>query len=64
MATYRGRQCKTDCSGHRAGASYFRKGGRALTRTSSSFNGGMRASQQRVKAAGKRTRLAITKKSK
>tara|TARA_R110000822_G_scaffold85530_4_gene200082 strand:- start:450 stop:641 length:192 start_codon:yes stop_codon:yes gene_type:complete len=61
---YRGSTCKGDCSGHRAGASYFRKGGRTLTRTSSSFNSGMRVSQKRVKAVGKTTRLAIRKKSK
>jgi hypothetical protein len=42
MAKYFGKQCKTDCSGHKAGAKYTRGGGRTLTRSSSSFNTGMR----------------------
>lgn len=64
MATYRGSQCKGTCAGHRAGASYFRRGGRSLTRSSSSFNKGMRIAQSSAKRRGKRTRLSITKKSK
>jgi hypothetical protein len=64
MATYSGYRCKTDCSGHRAGAAYVRRGGRSLTRSSSSFNRGMRIQQRRLKARGTRTRLSITKKSK
>lgn len=64
MATYRGSQCKTDCGGHKAGASYFRRGGRSLTRSSSSFNKGMRIAQGSAKKRGKRTRLSVTKKSK
>lgn len=64
MATYKGSQCKTDCSGHRAGAAYFRRGGRSLTYSSSSFNKGMRISQTDAKRAGKRTRLAHTRRSK
>lgn len=64
MATYRGFRCKTDCSGHRAGARYARNGGRSLTRSSSSFNNGMRVTQKQLKRKGIRTRMAITKKSK
>jgi len=64
MATYRGSQCLTDCSGHRKGAAYFRRGGRSLTKSSSSFNKGMRIAQGDAKRAGQRTRLSITKKSK
>lgn len=64
MATYHGKQCKGDCSGHRAGAAYVRRGGRSLTKSSSSFNAGMRVAQARYKKAGKRTRLSITKRSK
>ena len=64
MATYRGSPCKGSCSGHAAGARYFRGGGRSLTRSSSSFNNGMRAAQRIAKGRGKRTRLSITKRSK
>jgi hypothetical protein len=64
MATWRGDQCKDNCGGHRAGASYFRKGGRSLTRSSSSFNEGMRTAQRLAKRRGVRSRLSITKKSK
>jgi len=64
MAKYRGSQCITDCSGHRAGAAYFRRGGRSLTRSSGSFNRGMRIAQGDAKKRGQRTRLGITKKSK
>lgn len=64
MATYHGKQCKGDCSGHRAGAAYVRRGGRSLTRSSKSFNEGMRVAQARYKKAGKKTRLSITKRSK
>jgi hypothetical protein len=64
MATYRGSKCKTDCSGHAAGARYFRRGGRSLTKSSRSFNEGMRDAQRIVKRRGKRTRLSITKRSK
>jgi len=64
MATYGGSQCKTNCAGHRAGAAYVRRGGRSLTRSSSSFNNGMRIQQKRAKKKGTRMRLGITKKSK
>jgi hypothetical protein len=64
MATYRGSQCKGNCAGHRAGARYARSGGRSLTRSSSSFNNGMRIVQKQLKKKGKRTRMSITKKSK
>lgn len=64
MATYRGSPCKGNCDGHRAGARYARMGGRTLTRSSSSFNNGMRIEQKRMKAKGKRTRMSVTKKSK
>lgn len=64
MATYRGSQCKGACDGHRAGARYARRGGRTLTRSSGSFNRGMRIAQKDLKNAGKRTRMSITRKSK
>ncbi len=64
MASYRGSPCKGDCSGHRAGARYARNGGRTLTRSSSSFNNGMRIEQRAMKNKGKRTRMSITRKSK
>ena len=64
MASYRGSPCKGDCSGHRSGARYARSGGRTLTRSSSSFNNGMRIEQKRMKNAGKTTRMSIRKKSK
>ena len=63
MATYKGSQCIGDCSGHKAGARYARRGGRSLTFSSSSFNKGMRLEQAAMKAKGKRTRMGITKKS-
>jgi len=64
MATYRGSPCKGNCDGHRAGARYARLGGRTLTRSSSSFNSGMRVEQKRMKTAGKRTRMQTRKNSK
>lgn len=64
MAKYRGSQCKGNCDGHRAGAAYARLGGRTLTRSSSSFNNGMRIEQKRMKAQGKRTRMQVRKNSK
>lgn len=64
MAKYRGSPCKGNCAGHRAGARYARGGGRSLTRSSSSFNKGMRIVQRDLKRRGKRTRMGITKKSK
>ena len=65
MAKYGGNQCLTPgCGGHKAGARYVRSGGRSLTRSSPSFNEGMRTQQQRLKKQGVRTRLSITKKSK
>ena len=64
MAKYKGSQCKTDCSGHKAGASYTRGGGRTLTRSSSSFNNGMRLEQKSLKNKGVKSRLSIRKKSK
>lgn len=64
MATYRGSPCKGNCAGHRAGARYARSGGRSLTKSSSSFNKGMRVQQGQFKKAGKRTRMSITKRSK
>ena len=64
MASYRGSPCKGDCGGHRAGARYARNGGRTLTRSSPSFNNGMRIEQRAMKNKGKRTRMSITRKSK
>jgi hypothetical protein len=64
MATYYGNVCLTDCSGHKEGARYVRSGGRSLTRSSPSFNTGMRTAQGQLKKKGTRSRLSITKKSK
>ncbi len=64
MATWRGDTCKDNCGGHRAGASYFKRGGRSLTYSSSSFNEGMRTGQRLAKRRGVRSRLAHSKKSK
>ncbi len=65
MAKYYGSQCLTPgCDGHKAGASYVRGGGRSLTRSSTSFNSGMRVAQRRMKNKGIRSRLSVTKKSK
>lgn len=64
MATYYKSQCKGACDGHKAGAGYARRGGRSLTRSSSSFNKGMRIVQKQLKNKGQRTRMSITKRSK
>jgi hypothetical protein len=64
MATYYRSQCKGNCDGHRAGARYSRGGGRSLTRSSSSFNKGMRIVQAQLKKKGVRTRMGITRRSK
>jgi len=64
MASYRGKACKTDCGGHMAGARYARRGGRALTISSPSFNEGMRSVQASWKKKGKKTRMGVKKNSK
>jgi|MEHZ01.6.fsa_nt_MEHZ011641856.1_10 hypothetical protein len=65
MAKYYGSQCLTPgCDGHKTGARYTRGGGRTLTRSSPSFNNGMRIAQKQLKNKGTRTRLSVTKKSK
>ena len=63
MAKYRGSPCRGDCGGHRAGARYARSGGRSLSRSSPSFNNGMRIVQKDMKKKGQRTRMGITRKS-
>ncbi len=47
MATrkYKGSSCSADCGGHRAGARYYRGGGRKASAYSPSFNKGMRIQQ-------------------
>jgi len=62
--TYYGMRCKSDCGGHRAGKRYAMNGGRALTRSSSSFNEGMRIAQKQLKNQGVKSRMGIKKKSK
>ena len=62
--SYYGKTCKGDCSGHKAGARYARSGGRTLTKSSSSFNEGMRIVQNQLKNKGQRTRMSVTKRSK
>lgn len=57
MATYKGSQCKSGCEGHMAGETYVLRGGRLLTKTSSSFNNGMRIAQRELKAQGINTRM-------
>jgi len=64
VPTYFGMNCKQDCGGHRAGRRYALNGGRSLSRSSSSFNEGMRIAQRQMKNKGQRTRMSITKKSK
>ena len=62
--TYYGMRCKEDCGGHRAGKRYAMNGGRALTRSSGSFNEGMRIAQKQLKKQGVKSRMGIEKKSK
>ena len=62
--TYHGMTCKTDCSGHRAGRRYAMNGGRALTKSSRSFNEGMRIAQKQLKKKGVKSRMGIKKVSK
>jgi hypothetical protein len=57
MAKYKGSQCKWNCEGHMAGESYAQNGGRLLTKSSSSFNNGMRIAQRELKAQGIVTRM-------
>jgi len=57
MATYFGSPCKGNCDGHKAGARYARNGGRKLTKSSSSFNNGMRIVQKQAKNQGTTIRL-------
>ena len=61
---YRGSQCLGNCQGHKAGARYARSGGRTLTRSSPSFNKGMKIQQKTLKKQGKRTRMQVRKNSK
>jgi len=63
MAKYYGKQCKGNCAGHKAGARYVRSGGRTLTRSSASFNTGMRVAQRQLRKRGTVTRLAVRKRS-
>jgi hypothetical protein len=42
---YKGSECKVDCGGHKAGASYARKGGSTPSKYSPSFNKGMKIAQ-------------------
>jgi len=64
MAKYYGSECKTgNCGGHKAGYRYAKGGGRMLTRSSSSFNKGMRIAQRHLKNQGIPVRLAIRKGS-
>ena len=64
MAKYYGKQCLTNCDGHKAGRRYAMAGGRALTRSSPSFNEGMRIAQKALAKKGQKTRMGIKKKSK
>lgn len=64
MAKYYGSECKgPGCAGHKAGARYVRAGGRTLTKSSSSFNAGMRIAQKQLRKKGTVTRLAVRKRS-
>jgi hypothetical protein len=62
MAKYFGSQCKGNCDGHKAGARYARGGGRKLTKSSPSFNNGMRIVQKQLKNQGTMIRLSKPKK--
>jgi len=62
--TYYGANCTGDCGGHRAGYRYAKGGGRALTRSSASFNSGMRIAQRHLKNQGVKSRMGVTKRSK
>ena len=62
--TYYGARCTQDCGGHRAGYRYAKGGGRVLTRSSPSFNGGMRIAQRHLKNKGVASRMSVTKRSK
>lgn len=42
---FQGSRCKGNCSGHQAGADYVANGGTMYSRTSPSFNNGMRIAQ-------------------
>ena len=64
MASYYGSPCKGNCDGHKAGRRYAMAGGRALTRSSPSFNAGMRIAQKALAKKGQKTRMGIKKKSK
>ena len=57
MASYYGSPCRGNCSGHRAGARYVRRGGRTTTRRSPSFNNGMRIAQRQLRNQGITVRL-------
>lgn len=46
---YKGYQCKGNCSGHRAGARYAKKGGQTPSPYSASFNRGMKLAQGAIK---------------
>lgn len=60
VSVYKGSSaCKSDCSGHRAGAIYARSGGRRPSAYSRSFNNGMRielGTFKRASVAPKRRR--------
>lgn len=62
--TYYGASCTGDCGGHRAGYGYGKGGGRALTRSSPSFNSGMRIAQRHLKNKGVTSRMGVVKRSK
>lgn len=52
---YKGSPCKTDCSGHRAGASYARSGGiKAPHPNATSFRNGMQIAQGTFKRPKKK----------
>jgi len=56
MAKFRGSSCLKDCSGHRAGYSYYMSGGRKRNPKAPSFNKGMKIGVKALKARAKRKR--------
>jgi hypothetical protein len=57
MAKYYGSDCTSDCSGHKAGYRYVKRGGRKINPKSPSFSKGMRVAQRHLKNKGVNSRL-------
>ncbi len=67
MPKFKGSQCLTDCSGHRAGFRYANSGGSLPSRYSPSFNNGMKIAQgtfETPKAKKKRLAANVKRRAK